>query len=160
MICRTAGQIILPCSAWMTGTYANASREGERCIMRKTAKIGLWFNKRSAEYLWRHGQDLFQLYLEEVLGHAGILIQGLMMPIPLSPIIPISSSCARWREGRGSEPTGAVGPTGCDAHQLRWIESYGRPAGLYPVCHPGCGVWQSVGVKICARHSGSEGGNQ
>ncbi|RAR43805.1 hypothetical protein [Paenibacillus sp. MDMC362] len=40
--------------------------------MRKTAKIGLWFNKRSAEFLWRHGQDLFQLYLEEVLGHAGI----------------------------------------------------------------------------------------
>ncbi|WP_245640096.1 hypothetical protein [Paenibacillus dakarensis] len=41
-------------------------------MVRKSAKIGLWFNKQSAEYLWGHGQNLFQLYLEEVLGHAGI----------------------------------------------------------------------------------------
>lgn len=40
--------------------------------MKKTAKIGLWFNRQSAEYFWGHGQDLFQLYVEEVLGHAGI----------------------------------------------------------------------------------------
>lgn len=40
--------------------------------MRKKAKIGLWFNKQSAEYLWGHGQNLYQLYMEEVLGHAGI----------------------------------------------------------------------------------------
>ena len=60
--------------------------------MRKTAKIGLWFNKRSAEYLWRHGQDLFQLYLEEVLGHAGIPYTRFDDADTLSPIIPISSS--------------------------------------------------------------------
>lgn len=40
--------------------------------MKKTAKIGLWFNRQSAECFWGHGQDLFQLYVQEVLGHAGI----------------------------------------------------------------------------------------
>jgi len=38
----------------------------------QAVKIGLWLNRNAAEYHWKHGQNIFQLYIEEILSHAGI----------------------------------------------------------------------------------------
>lgn len=38
----------------------------------QAVKIGLWLNRNAAEYRWKHGQNIFQLYIEEILSHAGI----------------------------------------------------------------------------------------
>ena len=38
----------------------------------QAVKIGLWCNRNAAEYHWKHGQNIFQLYIEEILSHAGI----------------------------------------------------------------------------------------
>ncbi|SMF83087.1 hypothetical protein SAMN05661091_2302 [Paenibacillus uliginis N3/975] len=40
--------------------------------MNHAAKIGVWLHPDSAGYNWKHGQNLFQLYIEEILSHAGV----------------------------------------------------------------------------------------
>lgn len=40
--------------------------------MNRVVKIGVWVNRESAEYSWKHGQNLFHLYIEEILSHAGV----------------------------------------------------------------------------------------
>jgi len=40
--------------------------------MNRMAKVGIWLDAASAEQRWRYGQNVFGLYAEEVLGHAGV----------------------------------------------------------------------------------------
>ncbi|MNI06072.1 hypothetical protein D3C73_590410 [compost metagenome] len=45
--------------------------------MNKMAKIGVWFDPGPAEKKWSYGQNVFELYLEEILTHAGMPYQRL-----------------------------------------------------------------------------------
>jgi hypothetical protein len=40
--------------------------------MNRMAKVGIWLDAGVAEKRWRYGQNVFGLYLEEILGHAGV----------------------------------------------------------------------------------------
>ena len=40
--------------------------------MDQAVKIGVWLNRESAEYSWKHGQNIFHLYIQEILSHAGV----------------------------------------------------------------------------------------
>lgn len=44
----------------------------ERDIMLRLAKVGVWLDGAAAEKRWRYGQNVFELYMEEILAHAGI----------------------------------------------------------------------------------------
>ncbi|WP_201305439.1 polysaccharide deacetylase family protein [Paenibacillus puerhi] len=45
--------------------------------MTNIAKIGIWLDPDPSERRWRYGQNVFELYLEEVLAHAGLPFQRL-----------------------------------------------------------------------------------